>query len=130
MKEGRKPEYPEKTPDNVPQTHVLCELQIDEPDLPARPPPARQEADVSPLTSTPLKADLPSGFPPTSGNVTRPSAQVPPYTATPTPAPSTQGGPHSVISVDEGTSARQFTSEWIVVWYTCGVGDEGVIGSE
>lgn len=79
---------------------------IDEPDLP-RPAPSDPEkhSGAAPLTSTPVRADSSSG---NSNSFTRPSAQVPPYSATPTPIPAAQG--HSVISVDEGTSARGFSN--------------------
>ncbi|XP_076463462.1 zinc finger protein-like 1 [Babylonia areolata] len=89
---------------------------IEEPDLPAPPPPgppAEKAATTSttPMTSTPLRADNSAGLPPTSTGVTRPSAQVLPYSATPTPNPAPPGGSsHSVINVDEGTSARQFSN--------------------
>lgn len=82
---------------------------IEEPDLPAPPAPL-EKTTSAPMTSTPLRADTSSSLPPSSAGVTRPSAQVSPYSATPTPAPGAQGGPHSVINVDEGTSARQFTN--------------------
>lgn len=78
---------------------------IDEPDFP---PPGHQgkEMAVPPMTSTPLRADPSANA--SAGNFTRPSAQVPPYSSTPTPVPTAQS--HSVISVDEGTSARGFSN--------------------
>ena len=85
-------------------------LQIAESELPPPPGPDHLQKDAAPpMTSTPLRVDSSLGTPST-GSVTRPSAQVPPYSATPTPTP--QGATHSVINVDEGTSARQFTSEF------------------
>ncbi|KAL8583767.1 hypothetical protein ACOMHN_000388 [Nucella lapillus] len=84
---------------------------IDEPDLPAPPGPVGK-AVVSPMSSTHLRADNSLGQSPNSAGATRPSAQVPPYSATPTGGGQGQGqgGPHSVINVDEGTSARGFTN--------------------
>lgn len=85
-------------------------LQIPESELPPPPGPDQLQKDAAPtMTSTPLRTDSSLGTPST-GSTTRPSAQVPPYSATPTPNP--QGSSHSVINVDEGTSARQFTSEF------------------
>lgn len=90
---------------------------IDEPEFPPPPAPGRLEKDDPSLsqpsmTSTPFKADNSTGSTPTttSANHTRPSAQVPPYTSTPNAHASHQGAAHSVINVDEGTSARQFTN--------------------
>ncbi|KAK7104767.1 zinc finger protein-like 1 [Littorina saxatilis] len=80
---------------------------IDEPNLPPPPAPGRLENDSALMTSTPLKGDNSQGATPATGNFNRPSAQVPPYSANPTPH--AQGGGHSVINVDEGTSARQFS---------------------